>query len=68
MLSWKNAEIQINGKFLGRGIMSKNDRYFITANGMYGSKLLWILYDLVEGTYEEGFLYQRDAKAHAENN
>jgi hypothetical protein len=35
---------------------------------MYGSKLLWILYDLVEGTYEEGFLYQRDAKAHAENN
>jgi hypothetical protein len=47
--------------------MSSNGKYFITANGrLGGSNLNWVLYDFTDNTYQDGFYYQRDAKAYAE--
>ena len=57
----------VNMEKLGRGIMSKDGRYFITASGfLYGSNLNWVLYDFSNNSYQDGFRYQRDAKALAE--
>jgi len=51
----------------GDGIISTDGRYFITARGfLYGATLNWVLYDLRNNSYQDGFRYQRDAKALAE--
>lgn len=61
--AWR--KIHIEG--LGKGIMSSNGRYFITTRGRIdGAALNWTLYNLEDMTYEDGFRYQRDAKAVAE--
>ena len=63
MIKWSNVDVEK----LGRGIMSKDERYFITAKGfLYGANLNWVLYDFTDSTYQDGFRYQRDAKAEAE--
>jgi hypothetical protein len=62
MIRWSKAEV--NNRL---GIMSSNGKYFITANGrLGGSNLNWVLYDFTDNTYQDGFYYQRDAKAYAE--
>ena len=63
MIRWSNAEVNNRS-----GIMSSNGKYFITAKGwLAGGVLNWILYDFTDNTYQDGFRYQRDAKAYAED-
>jgi hypothetical protein len=63
MVRWTNANLEK----LGRGILSADGRYFITADGFRtGSKLSWVFYDFTDNSRLEGFWYQRDAKAYAE--
>ena len=63
MIRWTNANLEK----LGRGILSADGRYFITARGfLYGANLNWVLYDFTDNSYQDGFRYQRDAKALAE--
>ena len=63
-LAWRKMHIES----LGRGIMSSNGRFFISANGRIDSASLnWVLYNLIDMTYQDGFRYQREAKAAAEN-
>jgi|SanBayMetagenome_1026888.scaffolds.fasta_scaffold17235_2 hypothetical protein len=62
-LAWR--KIRIEG--LGIGVMSSNGKYFIGTRGRIdGAALNWTLYNLRDKTYEDGFRYQRDAKAAAE--
>ena len=64
MMRWRKMHIEK----IGRGIMSSNGKYFITANGfLSGGILNWVVYNLNDKTYIEGFRYQRDAKACAES-
>jgi hypothetical protein len=62
-LAWR--KIHIEG--LGMGVMSSNGKYFVAARGRIdGASLNWTIYNLINKTYEDGFRYQRDAKAAAE--
>ena len=62
MIRWSKAEVDNR-----IGIMSSNGRYFISARGwLVGGVLNWFLYDFSDNTYQDGFRYQRDAKAFAE--
>jgi hypothetical protein len=62
-LAWR--KIHIEG--LGIGVMSSNGKYFIATRGRIdGASLNWTIYNLIDKTYEDGFRYQRDAKAAAE--
>ena len=62
MIRWTNADV--NNR---RGLLSADGKYFVTANGWLTRGVLsWALYDFTDNTYQDGFRYQRDAKAHAE--
>jgi hypothetical protein len=63
-MRWRNIDMEN----LGRGIMSSNGKYFIRTNGfLTGSILNWVVYNLNDRTYIDGFRLQRDAKACAES-
>jgi hypothetical protein len=58
MIKWNKSE---------HGITSSDGKYSITARGwLGGGNLNWIIYDHTDNTYQDGFRYQRDAKAFAE--